>query len=68
MSIKPNVIVGDRKRVWSAMRKQGITITGVSERVGMSRAQVSRWLNGHSDIRLENYRRICAALNMKGDS
>ena len=51
-----------QKKIQTLMQLHGISAYRLAKLTGLSESTLSRWLNGKSDIRLSNYKKIAKAI------
>lgn len=60
-SVTPEQIA---ERVFDAMKERGLTLFDMEARTGLTRSDLSRWLNGRRGIRLEQLHRVVGAVGL----
>ena len=53
-----------RDRIKAIIRERGVTICSIAPKAGITRANVSDYLNGRSDLRVASLERLLAALGL----
>ena len=53
---------GLRQKTKALMQKHGISANQLEKLTGINRSNITRWLNGKSDIKLSNYEKIQKAI------
>jgi len=55
---------GDFSKLKDALRKAGINQSELARRIGVERAAVSKWVNGHATPTYGHLRKVAQVLNM----
>ena len=51
-------------RVLVELERRGMTVTELAERAEINRSALSRWLNGHTQMKTANLERVLEVLSM----